>query len=112
MLFDYGEAEPACTATLATSFRCRLPNRAHIVGEEGYIAIPDFWCAGECHLHQLDECVQSFGDGRTSLGFDYEIEAASRDILHGRQQNTIMPWSATVRFQEHMDRVRKLYSEK
>jgi predicted dehydrogenase len=112
MLFDYGEAEPACTATLATSFRCRLPNWAHIVGEEGYIAIPDFWRASECHLYQLDECVDSFRDGRTSLGFNYEAEAASRDILRGAQQNTIMPWSATVRFQEHMDRVRKLYSEK
>ncbi|MCU0989094.1 MAG: Gfo/Idh/MocA family oxidoreductase [Xanthomonadales bacterium] len=112
MLFDYSEGEPAHTASLATSFRCRLPNWAHIIGEEGYIAIPDFWRASECRLYQLDECIDSFCDGRTSLGFNYETEAASRDMLRGLQQNSIIPWSVTVRIQEHMDRVRKLYSEK
>jgi predicted dehydrogenase len=112
ILFDYGEREPACTATLATSFRCRLPNWAHVVGEEGYIAIPDFWRARECHLHHLDECVDSFRDGRTSLGFNYETAAANRDILQGRRQNSIMPWNVTVRIQEHMDRIRQQYSER
>jgi predicted dehydrogenase len=112
MLFDYGESEPACTAALATSFRCRLPNWAHVVGEDGYVAIPDFWHARECHLYHLDECVDSFRDGRTSLGFNYETEAANRDILQGLQQNAIMPWSATVRIQEHMDRIRQQYSQR
>ena len=108
MLFDYGDNETGFSATLATSFRSKLQNWAYIIGEESYIAIPDFWRASECRLYHLDECVDRFDDGRGSLGFNYETEAANEDILQGRQQNRIMTWNATVRFQDHMDRVREL----
>ena len=104
-IFDYGD----CMATLGTSFRCKLQNWAYIIGEESYIAIPDFWRASECRLYHLDDCVDRYQDGRASLGFNYETVAANEDILAGRQQNRIMTWNATVRFQEHMDRVRELF---
>ena len=42
------------------------------------------------------------------LGFNYETEAAGEDILAGRQQNTIMPWGNTIRFQDHMEQVKAL----
>jgi predicted dehydrogenase len=60
MLFDYGDNDTGCSATLATSFRSKLQNWAYIIGEESYIAIPDFWRAGECRLYHLDECVDRF----------------------------------------------------
>ena len=104
-IMDYGHA----VATIATSFRCKLQNWAYIIGEECYIAIPDFWRASECRLYHLDECVDRFEDGRKSLGFNYETVAANEDILKGRQQNEIMTWNATVQFQEHMERVRELF---
>lgn len=109
MLFNYGDNDSGCSATLATSFRSKLQNWAYIIGEEGYIAIPDFWRANECRLYELDECVDHFEDGRKSLGFAYETVAANEDILAGRQQNRIMPWSNTLRFQEHMSRVKALF---
>jgi len=105
MLFDYGDNDTGCCAMLATSFRSKLPNAAWVIGEEGYVAIPDFWRARECRLYRLDECVDRFEDGRRSLGFSYETVAAGEDILQGRQQNRTMPWSATVRLQEQMERV-------
>jgi predicted dehydrogenase len=108
MLFDYGDNDSGCSATLAASYRSKLQNWAYIIGEESYIAIPDFWRAGECRLYHLDECVERFEDGRESLGFNFEATAAGEDILQGRQQNRIMNWNATVRFQEHMERVRHL----
>jgi predicted dehydrogenase len=109
MLFNYGDNDSGCSATLATSFRSKLQNWAYIIGEEGYIAIPDFWRANECRLYELDDCVDHFRDGRKSLGLDYETVAANEDILAGRQQNRIMPWSNTLRFQEHMSRVKALF---
>lgn len=105
MLFNYGDNDTGFSATLATSFRSKLQNWAYIIGEEGYIAIPDFWHARECRLYHLDDCIDRFQDGRKSLGFNYETVAANDDILAGRQQNHIMPWSTTLRFQEHMSRV-------
>lgn len=102
--FDY----PDCVATLATSFRCKLQNWAYVIGEEGYIAIPDFWRAARCHLYRLDERIATFDDERTTLGFNYEIEAASADILQGRRESTLMPWSNSLKFQEHIERIRAL----
>lgn len=107
MLFDYGAG--GSVATLGTSFRSKLRNWAYIIGEEGYIAIPDFWRASECSLYHLDTRVDHFADGRTSLGFNYETVAANEDILAGRQQNRTMPWTNTIRFQEHMERIREKF---
>ena len=109
MVFDYGEDSEGAVATLGTSFRSKLQNWAYIIGEESYIAIPNFWHASECSLFELDTRIDHFEDGRTSLGFDYETIASNEDILAGRQQNSIMPWDTTVRLQQHMARVRELF---
>lgn len=109
MLFDYPDSTEGATATLATSFRSKLQNWAYLIGEEGYIAIPDFWRANECSLYHLDTRTDHFYDGRESLGLNYETIAAGEDILANRQQNSIMPWSNTMRFQEHMQRVKQQF---
>ena len=109
MLFDYGGKDDGIVAVLGTSFRSKLQNWAYIIGEEGYIAIPDFWRASECSLFHLDSRIDHFEDGRKSLGFNYETVAANEDIQAGRQQNATMPWSNTIRFQQHMERVRELF---
>jgi predicted dehydrogenase len=98
---------PHSVATLACSFHARLPNLAYIVGEAGYIAIPDFWRAGECRLYELDTEVDRFTDGRRSLGFNYEATAVAEDLIAGRLQSTVMPLSNSLRFQEHMERIRQ-----
>jgi predicted dehydrogenase len=109
MVFDYGEESEGVVATLSTSFRSKLHNWAYIIGEESYIAIPNFWHASECRLYQLDTCVDHFEDGRSSLGFNYETIAGNEDIVAGRQQNSIMPWETTMRLQQHMARVKELF---
>lgn len=109
MLFNYGDNDTGFSATLATSFRSKLQNWAYVIGEDGYIAIPDFWRAEECFLYHLDDRIDHFRDERSSLGFNYEAVAAGKDILAGRQQNRIMPWVNTIRFQEHMARVKQLF---
>jgi predicted dehydrogenase len=109
MLFDYGDNADGAVATLGTSFRSKLQNWAYIIGEEAYIAIPDFWHASECSLYHLDARSDHFDDGRKSLGFNYETVAVNEDILAGRQQNSIMPWSNTIQFQEQMERVKEQF---
>jgi len=109
MMFDYGEQTEGAVATLATSFRSKLQNWAYIIGEEAYIAIPNFWRASECSLLHLDTRIDHFEDGRASLGFNYETIASNEDILAGRQQNSIMPWNTTLRLQQHMADVRNLF---
>lgn len=106
MIYDYGEDG---VATLGTSFRCRQPNHAFIVGDAGYIAIPDFFRASECHLYVLDQQVDTFNDGRSSIGFEYEIAAVEDDLFAGRIQSPIVPLETSLRFQRVMDATRNAY---
>jgi predicted dehydrogenase len=98
---------PHSIATLGTSFRAKLQNWAYIIGEEGYIAIPDFWRASECQLFELDTLADRFNDGRKSLGFNYEAIAVAEDLVNGRLQSEVMPLSNSLRFQQHMERIRE-----
>ena len=103
MLFNYDN----CIATLATSFRCKLPNTAYIIGTEGYIEIPNGWSATECHLYALHERIDSFTDNRRGSGFEFQIEAVSNDILQGRKESAVVTHAASLAFQQDMDRVRE-----
>lgn len=101
---------PDFVATLGTSFRAKLQNWAYIIGEDAYIAIPNFWRTNDCQLWVLDEMVDSFDDGRSTNGFDYQIDAVNRDLLACRKQSRIMPLSESLRFQTHMDLIRSKFN--
>lgn len=100
--FDF----PDFVATIGTSFRAKLRNWAYVIGDEGYIAIPDFWRANECQLWVLDDMVDRFHDGRTTNGFDFQTRAVNDDLLAGRAQSETIPLAASLRFQRHMDLIR------
>lgn len=107
MVFNY----PDCVATLGASFRRQLKNSCHIIGDKGHIVIPDFWCARQCSLYHGDTLVDQFDDDRQGGGFEFEIEAAAADILAGEKQSSIMPLSTSLKFQQHMDKVRSYCQE-
>lgn len=100
---------PDFVATIGTSFRAKLRNWAYIIGEEGYIAIPNFWRANECQLWVLDDMVDRFDDGRSTNGFDYQIRAVNDDLIAGRVQSGTIPLSASLQFQHHMDLIRSKF---
>jgi predicted dehydrogenase len=103
--FDY----PYFVASIGTSFRAKLRNWAYIIGEDGYIAIPDFWRANECQLWVLDDMVDRFDDGRSTNGFDFQIKAVNDDLLAGRTQSETIPLTTSLRFQQHMDLIRSKF---
>lgn len=96
-----------CTATLTTSFRCKLQNYAHIIGTEGHISIPDFWRADTCKRFENDQCVEEFHDPCLGTGFEFQISSVSDDILAGKIQSDVVPWSASLAFQQHIAAVKQ-----
>ena len=104
-IFNYDQY----AATLGTSFRCRLRNEAVIVGDKGYIVIPDFFRASEAYLYHLDEQIAHFHDGRQTVGFNYQTEAVGNDLLQQKTQSARMPLSASLKFQEHIARVKQTF---
>lgn len=98
MVFDY----PHATASLSASFRCTLPNRAYIIGEDGFIELPDFWRARECRLYDRNGPVDQFRGERKSLGLNFETTAFNQDLLSGRNESEVMPLTTSLSFQEHI----------
>ena len=105
MVFDFDEA----LATLSTSFRCTLPNRAFIVGEDAYIVLPDFWCTSECLLCIRNEVVDHYKHRRDSIGLDFETTAVNSDLANGRTESEVVPLDVSLAFQEQMAQVRALF---
>lgn len=101
MLFEYDDA----AAVLASAFRCKLHNHTFVIGEKGYIMIPDFWKADKLYLYEEDECIDTFTDDRESLGFNFETDAVNRDLLNGNKESEVMPLSYSQAFQETMANV-------
>ncbi|MGB5257687.1 MAG: Gfo/Idh/MocA family oxidoreductase [Woeseiaceae bacterium] len=101
-MFNYED----CAATLSCSFRCRLPNQTHIIGDKGRIVIPDFWAASECHLYRDDAETESFSDKRRSHGYAYETTAVGEDLLAGRRESQTVPLAVSRTFQEHIDAIK------
>lgn len=98
---SYGEVR----AVLHSAFRCKLNNHTYIIGEKGYIDIPDFWRARECYRYERDTIVEEYKDYRKSIGFEFEIEAVSNDILDGKKQSEIVPLAKSLEWQETMERI-------
>ena len=96
-------------ATISTSFRAKLPNWGYVIGDRGYVAVPNFWCANECQLWVGDDRVDRFEDDRSTNGFDYQIESVNGDLIAGRRQSEVVPLSASLAFQQQMDRIRSQF---
>jgi predicted dehydrogenase len=92
----------SASAQLATSFRCKLPNYLYLIGDEGYIAIPDYWAAKEAKLYKLETCVDHFSAPRPCSGFSYQIDHVSHEILTGQLQPQKVTWTASRAFQRQI----------
>lgn len=101
MSFEYSNA----LGTLHASLECQLPNLTYVIGEKGYIAIPNGWQARECSLFVESERIDHFNDGRTGFGFNYEIEAFNSDLIDGRLESETVPHRVSEQLQRLMEKV-------
>ncbi|WP_462248492.1 Gfo/Idh/MocA family protein [Ekhidna sp.] len=92
-------------AHLHSSFQCKLNNHTYIIGEDGYIDIPDFWRARECYLYKVEEVVEHYKDDRKGNGFEFEIEDVSNQIIAGQSKPTIVTHETSLAFQKIMDAI-------
>jgi len=103
MIFTY---ESGAKADLTASLLSKMPNEAVIIGEYGYIRIPDFFMANKCHLYNnKDEIIESFNDARKSVGYNFEIDSVNQDLLSGKKQSEIVPLATSLKLQEIMSSV-------
>lgn len=106
VLYDYGDGR---SAALGTSFRCKLQNWAYVIGDGGYIAIPDFWRASSCRLFQRDAEIDRFDDDRIGSGFEFQIDAVSADIRQGCLDSPTVRAADSLRFQQQLARIKAAF---
>lgn len=92
--------------SLATSFKCRLGNSAYIIGDKGYILIPDAFRASECFLYEGDELLAHFCDERKSLGYNFEANEVIEAIRTGRLESPIMSHEKSFKLQTQMEDIK------
>jgi len=97
------------TLNLATSFQCRLQNAAFIIGENGYIKIPDFWRAKECTLFQVDTQIDHFSDSRISIGLNYEAQAVGLAIQNNLLEHPLVPHEVSYSLQKQMEQIKQYF---
>lgn len=93
---------------LAASFQCKLGNSAYIIGDKGYIVIPDAFRASQCSLYVLDDLIEHFDDGRKSLGLQFEAEHFGELIKQGAKESHIVSHERSALFQTQMERIKAL----
>lgn len=98
---------PNASAQLNCAFRCKLHNWTFIIGEKGYIAIPDFWRARECYFYEGEKVQEHYQDGRSGHGFEFEIDAVSQDLLDSKKESAIVPLQYSMKLQEHMQQIKE-----
>lgn len=94
---------------LATSFQCKLQNQAVIIGDKGYIVIPNFWRAEQCFLYHSDELIEYYKDKRESLGLNFEAQAAGEALQEQQTEHAQMPHRVSQLLQQQMEHIRSLY---
>ena len=91
--------------SLGTSFRCKLQNWAYLIGDRGYIAIPDFWRSKRCLRFELDTLVEEYCDDSPGAGFHHEASAVCTDLAQGASENAIVPLSTSLVWQRQIGRI-------
>jgi predicted dehydrogenase len=97
------------TLSLAASFRCRLQNSALIIGDKGYIKIPNFWRAKSCALYELDEKIDEFTDSPIGWGLNHEAREVSSAIMNNQVEHSIVPHSVSLLLQQQIEQVKSLF---
>lgn len=91
---------------LSCAISLKIDNEAVIYGENGKIAIPNFWMAKEAYLY-TDDSKEHFKDEDPDLGYKYEIREAANCIANGLIESEICSHKRTLETVAVMDELRK-----
>ena len=75
----------------------------YVCCEKGTVTVPDFWNAMSFSVHTNDGKTWEFAPGRNEMGFVYEIQSVTADILAGRTESSVMPHRSTLRVQRTLE---------
>lgn len=93
-------------ASLGAALRTDMMNDALIMGTEGMIHIPVFYCAKSATLRLASGHEETFGPEFEGNGYNYEAAEAMRCLKAGKLESDIMPLDETLAIMRTMDEIR------
>ena len=93
-------------AVLSGAIRTTLPNEAWVIGTEGYIRLPSFWCSQTVELC-LNDRTEQFELPFTSTGYIHEAEEAMHCMRQGLTESNIMPLDESLKIMKILDTLRE-----
>lgn len=104
VILQYGDI----TAQLFCSIIVKTTSTLYLFGEKGYLKLPLFWRANQLELFSKEhELLDSFKDGRTTNGFNYEIQDATNCVREGKKESAVVTLQKSMDIQKIMTTVRK-----
>lgn len=105
LIFGYDEDR---MALLSCAIMAETPRSVSIIGEKGYIHIPDVWYAAKkAVLKFVGEEEKVINMPMKGNGYNYEIEEVVNCLKAGQLESDIMPLNESLEIQETLDKIRK-----
>jgi predicted dehydrogenase len=98
-------------AILSSAVRTNTPHVAFVMGTEGMIRIPAFWCARELTVISggQEERIEAEYSGN---GFEFQAMEAMRCLREGLTESETIPLDESIAIMETMDRAREQWGLK
>ena len=93
-------------AQLTCTIQAQIETNAYIYGSQGKIHIPYFLRTDKAILEN-EQGRETYEDLRTSLGYNYEIEAVNNYLQEGKTKSSIMPPEKSLKNIRVIDKARK-----
>jgi predicted dehydrogenase len=103
-IFKYDQGE---MASIGTSIITKTPREMFIMGEKGYIHIPNVWQAKECFVHIEGQDVEHISMPFEGNGYNYEVEEVVACIQEGKKQSTVISHAESLAIMQTMDQIRQ-----
>ena len=103
VLLKYDEGQ---SALLYSAIRLVTPHEANIIGENGRIEIPSYWCAKNLKLISGEE-TQEFSLPFDATGYQFEAMEVMRCLDEGIKESPLMPLDESLAIIKVMDKIRK-----
>ena len=91
---------------LSCGMIAETPKNMYIIGEKGYIHIPDVWYAQKATLKVKGKDDLVIDIPMEGNGYNYEVEEVVTCIQNGKLESDIMPLSESLEIIETLDRIK------
>ncbi len=97
---------PGFETIASCAIKTQMDDTGYVYGSAGRVIIPNFWNAKAFTVQTNSGATREFAPGRNDMGFIYEIESVTADILAGKLESTVVPHAATMRVQKTLEAAR------